>query len=262
MNSNSTILRIENVSKQFGGLRAIDQVSFGLREGQIKAIIGPNGAGKTTLFNLISGTYPVSNGTVHLKEKNITGMRPYRINSLGISRTFQLVKLFYNMTVLENVMVGRHTKTRSEIFSSAFRLKRTRKEEVAIRDDAMKTLAVFGLENKAMDPSDSLTLGEQKMLEVARALASEPEILLLDEPVAGLNDAEVEDFENTLKKIQQMGITILLVEHHMGFVLGISDEIVVLNYGVKIAEGAPREIQNNEDVIAAYLGKGTRHAES
>lgn len=262
MNSESTILRIDNVSKSFGGLIAIDRVSFNLSKGQIKAIIGPNGAGKTTLFNLISGSYQVSTGNIHFKKKNITNMRPYRINSFGISRTFQLVKLFYNMTVLENVMVGRHTKTRSEIFSSALRLKRTRKEEAEIRDAAMKTLAIFGLDTKALDSSDSLTLGEQKMLEVARALSSEPEILLLDEPVAGLNDTEVEGFEYILKKIQGMGITILLVEHHMGFVLGISDEIVVLNYGVKIAEGPPWEIQNNEDVIAAYLGKGTHYAES
>ncbi len=254
------ILRVQSLQKSFGGLRAIDALSFGVTEGRIKAIIGPNGAGKTTLFNLITGIFPPSGGTFEFQGKRLNGMRPHDIARLGISRTFQNLELFANMTVLENVMVGCHIQTRAGFFRAGLRLSGMREEEKKIQERAMEELQSMGIEDRAMMEATSLPLGEQKRLEIARALATQPRLLLLDEPAAGLNMRETENLSQTILRIRERGITIMLVEHDMSLVMGISDEVLVLNYGKKIAEGQPREIQRNPGVIAAYLGEESENA--
>ena len=254
------ILRAENLQKSFGGLRAIDALNFAISQGQIKSVIGPNGAGKTTLFNLITGIFPPSDGILEFNGQILNGLKPYLIAQLGISRTFQNLQLFANMTVLENVMVGRHTQTSAGLLSTGFRLSWMKKEEREIEEKAFAELSFMGLEDKAALEATSMPLGEQKLLEIARALATYPKLLLLDEPAAGLNIRETEKLCHTIRKIQQRGITILLVEHDMSLVMEISDELLVLNYGRKIAEGPPREVQRNREVIAAYLGEETGDA--
>lgn len=254
------LLAINEVTKAFGGLMAILDLSFEVREGQIKSVIGPNGAGKTTLFNLITGVHSVSEGQVLFQGKTITGLRTHAIASLGISRSFQTVELFGNMTVLENVMVGRHARTRSGLFSAGFRLPAMSKEESRIRDDSLKILELGGLLPKAHQPSTSLPLGEQKTLEVLRGLATEPKLILLDEPAAGLNEAETQRMAELIYAIRDRGVTILLVEHDMSLVMKVSDEIVVINFGQKIAEGSPHAIRNDPRVIEAYLGREIDYA--
>jgi branched-chain amino acid transport system ATP-binding protein len=254
------ILRVQGLQKSFGGLRAIDALSFGVREGRIKAIIGPNGAGKTTLFNLITGVFPPSGGTFELQGKRLNGLKPHAIARLGISRTFQNLELFPNMTVLENVMLGCHIQTRAGFFRAGLRLPGMREEEKKIQEMAMEELHSLGIEGRAMLSATSLPLGEQKRLEIARALATRPRLLLLDEPAAGLNMRETENLSQTILRIRERGITIMLVEHDMSLVMGISDEVLVLNYGRKIGEGQPREIQRNPEVIAAYLGEESENA--
>jgi branched-chain amino acid transport system ATP-binding protein len=254
------LLKIDAVSKGFGGLKAVTDLSFSVRAGQIKSVIGPNGAGKTTLFNLITGVLSVAEGRILFDERTITGLSAHAIASLGISRTFQTVELFGNMTVLENVMVGRHARTRSGLFSAGFRLPRMRKEESRIREDSMKMLELGGLLPKAHQPSTSLPLGEQKILEVLRGLAAEPKLILLDEPAAGLNEAETRKMADMIYAIRDRGVTILLVEHDMSLVMKVSDEIVVINFGQKIAEGSPQIIQNDHQVIEAYLGREIEYA--
>ncbi len=255
------ILRVENLQKSFGGIRAIDSLNFGISQGQVKSVIGPNGAGKTTLFNLITGIYLPSEGILRFNGQVLNGLKPYRIARLGISRTFQNLQLFGNMTVLENVMVGRHSLTSAGLLSTGLRLSRMRREEKNIQEKALEELSFMGLETKAELEAVSLPLGEQKLLETARALATSPRLLLLDEPAAGLNIRETEKLSQTILKIRDRGITIILVEHDMSLVMEISDEILVLNYGSKIAEGPPREIQQNREVIAAYLGEEAGHAQ-
>lgn len=255
------ILRVENLQKSFGGIRAIDSLNFGISQGQVKSVIGPNGAGKTTLFNLITGIYLPSEGILRFNGQVLNGLKPYRIARLGISRTFQNLQLFGNMTVLENVMVGRHSLTCAGLLSTGLRLSRMRREEKNIQEKALEELSFMGLETKAELEAVSLPLGEQKLLEIARALATSPRLLLLDEPAAGLNIRETEKLSQTILKIRDRGITIILVEHDMSLVMEISDEILVLNYGSKIAEGPPREIQQNREVIAAYLGEEAGHAQ-
>ncbi|MDH4264440.1 MAG: ABC transporter ATP-binding protein [Deltaproteobacteria bacterium] len=252
---NEEILRAENLQKSFGGLRAIDSLNFAISQGQIKSVIGPNGAGKTTLFNLITGIFPPSNGILEFKGRSLNGLKPHFIAQLGISRTFQNLQLFANMTVLENAMVGRHTQTSAGLLSTGFRLSWMKKEEKEIEEQALAELSFMGLEEKAALEATSMPLGEQKLLEIARALATYPKLLLLDEPAAGLNIRETEKLCHTIRKIQQRGITIILVEHDMSLVMEISDEVLVLNYGKKVAEGTPRDIQRNPEVIAAYLGE-------
>lgn len=248
------ILEVSHLSKKFGGIVAVSDVSFSVMSGQIKAVIGPNGAGKTTTFNLITGVDSPTAGQIRFKGAEINRMKPYEIASKGISRTFQNVELFNNMSVLESVMVGRHPRTFSGMLSAAFRLPLSKREEKLIAKDAMEWLEFFGLDAYAEDLAANLPFGQQRILEFARAMATNPELLLLDEPAAGLNISETEQVGEFIRKIREMGVTVILVEHDMSLVMDISDEIIVLNYGKLIAEGTPREIQNNADVIAAYLG--------
>ena len=249
------ILAVSHLSKTFGGVVAVSDVSFSVIPGQIKAIIGPNGAGNTTTFNLITGVDSPTAGKIKFKGAEINGMKPHEIASKGISRTFQNVELFNNMSVLESVMVGRHTRTFSGMLNAAFCLPLSKREEKMIVDDAMEWLVFFGLDVQAEDLAANLPFGQQRILEFARAMATNPELLLLDEPAAGLNISETEQVGKFIQKIREMGITVILVEHDMSLVMDISDEIIVLNYGKLIAEGTPHEIQNNPYVIAAYLGE-------
>lgn len=238
----------------FGGLMALANLNFRVKRGTIKAIIGPNGAGKTTLFNIITGSFPPTEGTVRFKDESIEKLKAHEIAKRGISRTFQTVELFTNMTVIENVMVGCHTRMPLSVIASGLRLPQFRRKEEQMRARAMKILDFIGLADKAQESSDSLPLGERKILEIGRALATEPDLVCLDEPAAGLNETETRVAAELIKRIKDKGVTILLVEHDMKVVMNISDEIMVLNYGEKIAENTPLEIQNNAKVIEAYLG--------
>ncbi len=249
------ILQVKGLRKSFGGLRAIDLLDFTVGQGGVKSIIGPNGAGKTTLFHLITGIIPPSGGVIKFMGRSLEGLKSHAIARLGISRTFQHLEIFGNMTVWENVMVGRHVQTVSGLFSAGFRFPGMRREEREIRERAWEEVRFMGLEDKVEMTASSLPLGEQKMLEIARALATQPTLLLLDEPAAGLNMRETGRLSETILRIHERGITVMLVEHDMNLVMEISDEVLVLNYGKKIAEGPPREIQRNPEVIAAYLGE-------
>jgi branched-chain amino acid transport system ATP-binding protein len=249
-----SILEIRSLCRSFGGLKAVSDVSFAVRGGSIKAVIGPNGAGKTTLFNLISGMLSCDSGMVLQGTREITGFQPHRIAELGISRTFQTTKLFARMTVLENVMVGRHTRTRAGFLAGILNLPWTWKEEREVRERSMELLEALGLADAAGDLASNLPFGRQRLVEIARALATEPSLLLLDEPAAGLNIYETREMADLVLQIRGWGITVLLVEHDMSLVMDISDEIVVLNYGRKVAEGEPAAIQRDPEVIRIYLG--------
>ena len=249
------LLEVRDLSKSFGGLIAVNHVSFSVMEGEIVALIGPNGAGKTTIFNILSGIFPPTSGEVFFKGQRITGLKSHQICALGLGRTFQTPHLFSRLTVLENVMLGRHARSRSGFLPVSLRLPRSRGEEEEIRGKAKEVLRFAGLEGREGEVPGNLPYGEQRLLEIARALATEPKLLMLDEPAAGLNEFETENLSQTLFKLKGAGITILLVEHDMSLVMGTSDRVIVLNYGEIIAEGKPEEVRKDEKVITAYLGE-------
>ena len=250
-----SILEVKNISKRFGGLQAVKDVSFSVERGAIKAVIGPNGAGKTTLFNLLSGFLPPDSGSVVYQDRPIQGKRPDEIAHRGLSRTFQHIRLFARMTALENVMVGCHVRSRAGFLAGMLNLPATQREELAIRDRALEMMAFIGIEGLAQSEATSLSYGQQRSVEMARALASGPTMLLLDEPAAGLNMRETGDTAKLITRIRDLGITVLIVEHDMSLVMNISDEIIVLSYGEKIADDAPRSIQSNPEVVRVYLGE-------
>jgi branched-chain amino acid transport system ATP-binding protein len=250
------MLRICGITQVFGGLTALDDVSFTVRQGEITGVIGPNGAGKTTLFNIVSGIYNQTSGRVHLNDRDVSGYPPEKLVRLGMVRTFQNIELFGQMTVLENVMVGLHTRSSSGILSCAFKLPGHLREERAIRERAMQWLEFVGITELARVEAANLPFGKGRLLELARAMASEPRIILMDEPAAGLNSRETAELAQLIRKIRESGITVVLVEHDMELVMDVCDYILVLNLGRKLAEGTPRQIQENPEVIAAYLGEG------
>ena len=248
------LLEVRDLRKAFGGLKAVDGVTFGVPRGCIKAVIGPNGAGKTTLINLVTGLERLNSGEVHFAGQRIDERQPYEIVRLGIARTFQNLKLFADMSVLENVMAGRHSRTHAGLLSAVLRTGKSRAEEAAIEADATRLLGDVGLLAHSPERAGDLPFGKQRLLEIARALATEPKLLLLDEPAAGLNSAEAAELGSFIRRIRDGGITVLLVEHHMELIMDISDEIFVLNFGQYLAQGTPAEVKNNPAVIAAYLG--------
>ena len=250
------MLRLDGITKIFGGLTALEAVSLEVKKGSITGVIGPNGAGKTTLFNIVTGLYTQTSGEVYLAEKNISRLATESLAALGLVRTFQNVELFGQMTVLENVMVGLHTKSRSGVISCAFKLPRQIKEEKYIKEKALNWLEFTGLTAEAGNTANNLPFGKGRLLEIARTMAAEPQLILMDEPAAGLNDMETAQMAGLIYKIWESGITVVLVEHNMDLVMDICDSIIVLNLGEKLAEGTPREIQENAAVIAAYLGDG------
>jgi branched-chain amino acid transport system ATP-binding protein len=248
------VLEARGLHKAFGGLRAVNDVSFAVAEGTIKAIIGPNGAGKTTLLNLITRLSQLDAGEVWFDGRRIDRLPPHRIVRLGVARTFQNLRLFGEMTVLENVMVGRHCRTRAGTVRALLRTRGQRAEERAILDRAWRILGDVGLADRAHEYAAALPFGKQRLLEIARALATEPRLLLLDEPAAGLNPGEAADLGAFIRRIRLGDVTTVLVEHHMGLVMDISDDILVLDFGERLAEGRPDEIQTHPDVLRAYLG--------
>ncbi|WP_044747779.1 ABC transporter ATP-binding protein [Bacillus alveayuensis] len=247
-------LETRNLTKQFGGLAAVNNVNFSMEKGKINAIIGPNGAGKSTFFNLISGFHPPSSGQVIFKGRDITHLPPNKIAELGIARTFQTTNLFEQSTVLDNVIVGHRLRTKSNLFDAIFRTKRLKREEAQCKGKAMEVLEFVGLTNVANKMVANISQEEKKRVSIALALATNPEIVFLDEPAAGVNPDETEGLAMLIEKMVQNGITVCLIEHKMQMIMKLAHKIMVLNYGEKIAEGTPNEIKNNETVIKAYLG--------
>ncbi len=256
------ILEIKNLSMVFGGLRAIDNINIHINSGAITALIGPNGAGKTTLFNCITGVYKPTEGDIFIKrpgkndQEKISGLKPHIINRKGLARTFQNIRLFSNMSVLENVMIGKHHKLKADIFGALFRDRKTREEEEKVVYDSYEILKKINLHKYVNEMARNLPYGAQRRLEIARALSTEPFLLLLDEPAAGMNPQETRELEDTINRLStEENVTILLIEHDMGLVMNISEHIYVVDYGKLIAQGTPEQIKSNPDVIKAYLGE-------
>jgi branched-chain amino acid transport system ATP-binding protein len=250
------MLKVEHAFLSFEGLKAVNNVSIEVETGSVTALIGPNGAGKTTLFNLIAGVYKPESGHIYLDGEEITGLRTFQICGKGIARTYQVIKLFGGMTVLENVLVGMHSQLKSGFWQGVFRTKKCREEEKRANEKAHQLLQLMGLDELAKYPAASLAYGQQRRLEIARALASDPKLLLLDEPAAGMNSTEKFQLNERIREIVKMGVTVLIVEHDMNMVMSIADKIYVINSGMNLAEGNSEEIANNPDVIEAYLGRG------
>jgi branched-chain amino acid transport system ATP-binding protein len=251
------LLEMTNITKTFGGLKAVSDVTFSLEKGRIVSIIGPNGAGKTTFFNALTGIYRPDTGTIKFNGKNLIGLRPDQIAACGIARTFQNIRLFADMTVIENIMVGMHVHLKQSPLQTLLRLPGFNREEKEAERRALKLMQYVGLNNVENELAKNLPYGAQRRLEIARALAADPQLLLLDEPAAGMNPQETEDIITLFRDIRDnMGITILLIEHDMRVVMNISEDICVMDYGVKIAQGSPEQIRNNTKVIEAYLGRG------
>ena len=257
----NTVLNVENMTMNFGGLRAVDDVSLQIDKGEIVALIGPNGAGKTTFFNCVTGVYAPTEGTIEITPpgnpaEKINGLNPHKITAKGLARTFQNIRLFQNMTVLENIMIGRHCRLNSGIFGAIFRDKRTREEEEILIQESYEILKKIGIERYVNELAKNLPYGAQRLLEIARALATEPFMLLLDEPAAGMNPQETNHLVKLIKRLRDSeNVTIFLIEHDMNLVMSISERIYVVDYGRLIAAGTPDEIKNNSQVIKAYLGE-------